>query len=91
LRRFGAHNFVEVAALASGRFLLVQESQVALIEFFKPLVPVNVLQALFTAVTGKVQPEQPDIALVPGALYAGGMRSALLCPAPDLFVILRRL
>src|SRR5438552_14180197 len=39
LDRGAFHQFVEIAPLAAGRYILHHQGQVVLVEFFKPLVP----------------------------------------------------
>jgi hypothetical protein len=68
--RFSADNLVEVAAVSFGSLLLIQESQVTLVELFKPLVPRNLLEAFFAAVPGEIQSEDTDVAFIPCAFYA---------------------
>ena len=85
---FGAYEFVEVTAFASGGFFLVEQSEIPLIEFFEEFIPRDLLQALFAAETGEIESQHPDVPLAPSTLYARRVRTALLCPPPNLFMIL---
>ncbi len=88
---FAAHDLIEVAAIASRSFLLVEKRQPALIKFLEELFPGDRLQASFPAVPGKIDPEYTDVLARAGGLHVGRFAPALLCPAPDRFVILSRL
>jgi hypothetical protein len=87
LSGFAAYQLVEVAFTAGGKLILYQQGQVALVEFFKPLVPVDVLQRLLTGVSGKVEADHAHIAIAASALDACWRGIPFLRPFTDLIVI----
>src|SRR5207244_8063299 len=59
-------------------------------EFFKPIVPGNVLQRFLAAVPWKIQTDHTDIASAPGSFHAGRRGAAVFGPVPDLLMSYER-
>ena len=57
--RFGAYEFIEVTALASGGLFLVEQGEIAFVEFLEKLVPGDLLQIFFAAKTWKSSRSMP--------------------------------
>lgn len=87
VRGFAANKLVEVAALASGRGVLNDECQTALVEFLQPVIPRNRLKRAFTGITGKIDTENSEISSAAGTLHTGWLSAALFYPTADLFMI----
>jgi hypothetical protein len=73
--------------LASCRFFLVDESQVALIELLKKLIPGDWLETFLSAVAGEIDSEDSNILSGTGPLYVGWGSSALFGPPADFIVV----
>ncbi len=48
----------------------MQQRQAALIELLEPIVPLNLLQFVFAGVSGKIQPQNPDVPFISGTAHA---------------------
>jgi uncharacterized BrkB/YihY/UPF0761 family membrane protein len=86
-RSFTADQLVEVAARSAGSFVLHQQSQVALMEFFEEIVPRDRLQTVFSGVTGKIQAQDANIFASSGAAHAAWTRLALFRPFPNFVIV----
>jgi hypothetical protein len=84
-----AHNLVEIALSATRGLFLIEESQFPFIELFEPVIPRDMLQRVFLAVTRKIESQHPYVVRPACTLHAGRCGAARLCPAPDLIMICR--
>lgn len=88
-----AHELVEIAFFAAGRFVLVDEREIVIVEFLEELIPTDFLKRLIaaTAVAWELQADHPRIPAPAGPLYAGGFAAVLFRPTPDLIMVRRGL
>lgn len=84
---FAAHQLVEVALVAAGGGLLIEQRETALIELLEELVPVDVLQGLLPRVSREIKTQDSHVIIVAGSPYASGLRATLFGPAADLVMI----
>ncbi|MBV8864146.1 MAG: hypothetical protein JO210_01955 [Acidobacteriaceae bacterium] len=69
IRCLGTYKLIKVAFLSACRLLLVEQRKPALVEFFKELIPCDLLEIGIVAScrARKFDPQNPDISLGPGA------------------------
>lgn len=90
---FGVGEFVEVAALAFGGLVLVDELEAARVELVEPFVPGDLFERAVVGVgrARKLQTNDPGLSIAaPGGLsagYNGGASAALFGPAANLVVV----
>jgi hypothetical protein len=84
---FASNQLVEVAALTPGSLVLHQQSELALIELLEPVIPLDRLQRLRAAVSGKIQTDHTRVFCSAGPAHASRCCAALFCPLPDLLMI----
>ena len=87
LRRVATDDLVEIAALTVRRGFLEEQREAPLVEFIEPLVPGDILERIFAAVTGKIYAQNSYILGVSRPLHAGWPCPAHFRPTADLVVI----
>jgi hypothetical protein len=75
-RSLPAHDLIEVAALAACGFLLIQQGQIALVEFLEPLVPTDVFEFVLPGIARKIEAQNSDVILAAGPADASGLSLA---------------
>src|SRR6266567_5121251 len=85
--RIATHQFKEVAWLASGRCILVEESQIFLVKLLKKLIPANFLKRILTSVAGEIDAQDTGITVASRSFNGCRLAPACLRPSPDLIVI----
>jgi hypothetical protein len=78
---------VEIAPLSASRFVLDEESEVALIELLKPLIPRDLFQRIGAAVAREIKAYHADVVLAACTAYTGWLSTAFLRPLLNLVVI----
>src|SRR5262245_34663086 len=87
LRGIAIDQFREAALFAVFRFVLIEESQVVLVERFKEFVPADRLQRLFTGVTGIVDSQHATASCLVRGSDSSGMAMTFRHPATNSFMI----
>ena len=80
------HQLVEIAPTSTRRSLLDDESQTVFVEFPEPIVPADLFQRLFAAVSRELQPDDSHVLAIAGVAHMSGVSSALSDPATDFIV-----
>src|SRR6185312_3439885 len=88
--RLSAHQLVEIAPLAARRFFLYQQREPAFVELLEPLVPLNALQRVASAIAGKIETDHANVFTAASPAHAGRARVALFRPTANLFMISQR-
>jgi hypothetical protein len=78
---------VEIAPLSASRFVLHKQSQVALIELFKPLIPRYFFQRIGPTVAREIKTYHADVVFAACTAYTGWLSTAFLRPLLNLVVI----
>jgi hypothetical protein len=78
-----AHQFVEPTVA----FLLIEERQLAFIEFLKEIIPRYLFESTFAAESGKIDAQDARFAALFRPPNGCRMSSALFRPTPDLVVV----
>lgn len=87
LRRVATDDLVKIAALTARRGFLEEQRKAALVEFVEPLVPGDLLERIFAAVTGKIYAQNAYVVGASSPLDAGWPGPALFRPTADLVMI----
>ena len=65
----------------------MQEGELLLLEFLKPILPTDLLQRSLAGLTGEIDPDDARVVVALGANDRGGFAFAFLHPLADLVVI----
>src|SRR5260370_12578508 len=90
---FTADQFVEIAALASRRFLLIEQRQVRLVELLEKFVPGDLFEIVVLRIrgAGKFDADYPGTVLGLRRMDGGRAPAARLRPFEDVFLVPRAL
>src|SRR3954469_20663725 len=81
-------DLVKVASLPTSSLFLIDQSKIIIIELLEKLIPTDLFEGAFTAVSREVYPKNADVIVRFRALDVSRFAAAFFRPSPDLLMIL---